>query len=217
MSAQAEPEATGRSTRTQRRVSQMRARLVEVAEALLFEGGVQSVTAEAVAQRADVSLQTVYNRIGGQQALLLAVAERALKQTREFMQTAYDDNGTVVERLLRVGETYIRLAFDRPQAFKVFVNPPEDPEAIEKIAALATEEHQRLTELLREGIDAGEFTTGLHPESAATALWGMLNGMLSVALRTDAMRPDTVSPESLVSAATTIIESGVLTHPTHNS
>ena len=213
----AQPEATGRSTRTQRRVSQMRARLVEVAETLLFEGGAQAVTADVVAQRADVSLQTVYNRIGGQQALLLAVAERALEQTREFMLTAYDGNGTVAERLLRVGEIYIRLAFERPQAFKVFVDPPEDLDAIETIAALAAEEHQRLTVLLREGIDAGEFTADLHPESAATALWGMLNGMLSVALRTDAMRPDTVSPESLVAAAATIIESGVLTHPTRDS
>lgn len=193
----------------QRRVAEMRTRLVDAAESLLFEGGAPAVTAELVAQRADVSLQTVYNRIGGQQALLVAVAERALEQTREFMQSAYDGNGPVDERLRRVGETYIRLAFDRPQAFKIFANPPEDPGAIERIAALATEQHQRLTELLREGIGAGEVAADLHPESAATALWGMLNGMLSVALRTDAMRPETVTPESLVAAASTIIETGL--------
>ncbi|MET7611017.1 TetR/AcrR family transcriptional regulator [Streptomyces seoulensis] len=197
------------STRMQRRVAEMRTRLVDVAENLLFEGGTPAVTAELVAQRADVSLQTVYNRIGGQQALLVAVAERALEQTREFMQSAYDGKGSVGERLHRVGETYIRLAFDRPQAFKIFANPPEDPGAIERIAALATEQHQRLTELLREGIDAGEVAADLHPESAATALWGMLNGMLSVALRTDAMRPETVAPDSLVAAAITIIETGL--------
>lgn len=193
----------------QRRVTEMRTRLVDVAESLLFEGGAPAVTAELVAQRADVSLQTVYNRIGGQQALLVAVAERALEQTREFMQSAYDGDGSVDERLRRVGETYIRLAFDRPQAFKIFANPPEDPESIERIAALATEQHERLTELLREGIDAGEVAADLHPESAATALWGMLNGMLSVALRTDAMRPETVAPDSLVAAAVAIIETGL--------
>lgn len=187
----------------------MRARLVDVAENLLFEGGAPAVTAEMVAQRADVSLQTVYNRIGGQKALLVAVAERALEQTREFMRSAYDGKGSADERLRRVGETYIRLAFDRPQAFKIFVNPPEDPGAIEQIAALATEQHQQLTDLLREGMDAGELTAGLHPESAATALWGMLNGMLSVALRNDAMRPETVAPDSLVTAAITIIETGL--------
>jgi AcrR family transcriptional regulator len=205
-----QPEAPKTSTRMQRRVTEMRTRLVDVAETLLLEGGTQAVTAEVVAQRADVSLQTVYNRVGGRQALLLAVAERALEQTREFMQTAYDGDGSVAERLRRVGEAYIRLAFDRPQAFKIFANPPEDPESIEKIAALATEQHQQLTRLLREGIEAGEFSAGLHPESAATALWGMLNGMLSVALRTDAMRPDTVTAQSLVTAASTIIEIGIV-------
>lgn len=199
------------STRMQRRVAEMRTRIVDVAETLLLEGGAQAVTAEMVAQRADVSLQTVYNRVGGQQALLLAVAERALEQTREFMQTAYDGDGPVDERLRRVGETYIRLAFDRPQAFKIFANPPEDPESIEKIAALATEQHRQLTDLISEGVDTGELAAGLHPESAATALWGMLNGMLSVALRTDAMRPDTVTPESLVATASAIIETGLRT------
>ncbi|MEU6564871.1 TetR/AcrR family transcriptional regulator [Nocardia nova] len=209
MALQSKSENPGTSTRMQRRVIEMRARLVDVAETLLFEGGAQAVTADVVAQRADVSLQTVYNRVGGRQALLLAVAERALEQTREFMQTAYDGSGSVDERLRRVGETYIRLAFDRPQAFKIFANPPEDPESIEKIAALATEQHQRLTDLLREGIDTGDFTADLHPESTATALWGMLNGMLSVALRTDAMRPDTVTPQSLVAAAITVLETGI--------
>lgn len=210
MALQSKSESPATSTRMQRRVTEMRARLVDVAEALIFEGGAQAVTADVVAQRADVSLQTVYNRVGGKQALLLAVAERALEQTREFMATAYDGNGSVVERLLRVGETYIRLAFDRPQAFKIFANPPEDPESIEKIAALATEQHQQLTGLLREGIDTGDFAANLHPESAATALWAMLNGMLLVALRTDAMRPDTVTPQSLVATASTIIETGIL-------
>jgi AcrR family transcriptional regulator len=214
MVLQSKAEAPKTSTRMQRRVTEMRTRLVDVAETLLLEGGTQAVTAEVVAQRADVSLQTVYNRVGGQQALLLAVAERALEQTREFMQTAYDGDGSVAERLRRVGEAYIRLAFDRPQAFKIFANPPEDPESIEKIAALATEQHQQLTCLLREGIDTGAFTAGLHPESAATALWGMLNGMLSVALRTDAMRPDTVTAQSLVTAASTIIETGILRRST---
>ncbi|MDF0531368.1 WHG domain-containing protein [Tsukamurella sp. 8F] len=209
MALQSKSETSEVPTRMQRRVTEMRSRLVDTAETLLFEGGAQAVTADVVAQRADVSLQTVYNRVGGRQALLLAVAERALEQTREFMQTAYDGNDSVDERLRRVGETYIRLAFDRPQAFKIFANPPEDPESIEKIAALATEQHQRLTGLLREGIDAGVLAADLHPESAATALWGMLNGMLLVALRTDAMRPGSVTPESLVAAATTIIETGV--------
>lgn len=203
-----EDEAKPTRTRTELRVAAMRARLVDVAEGLVVEGGVEALSADEVARRADVSLQTVYNRIGGQQALLIAVAERAMEETRTFLVPAYSQGGSVQERLRHIGESYIRLAFVRPQSFKIFANPPEDPEAIARIAALANEQHEQLTNLLREGIDNGELNRDLIPEAAATALWGMLNGMLSVALRHDAMRPDSVAPQALVDAAMTIIESG---------
>lgn len=195
--------------RTQRRVAEMRARLVDAAETLLVEGGIGALTADEVARRADVSLQTVYNRVGGKQALLLAVAERALEDARAFLTAVYDSDGTARDRISAVGEAYVRLAFERPQSFKIFINPPEDPEAIERIAALANDQHERLSALLRAGVECGELDSRLVPESTATALWGMVNGVLSVALRQDAMRPNSVSPEALIRTTFDIITSGL--------
>ncbi len=39
------------------------------------------MTLAAVAERADVAVQTIYNRVGGRDAVLMAVAERALQDS----------------------------------------------------------------------------------------------------------------------------------------
>jgi hypothetical protein len=97
-----------------------------------------------------------------------------------------------------VASAYIRLALERPQSLKIFANPPEHTEAIERVAALANDQHRLLADVLREGVETGEINPSLDPDVTATALWGMLNGLLMIALRQDAMRPASVTAEALV-------------------
>lgn len=85
---------TSKVTRATRRAAATRAAIVEAAEELLAEGGPSALTLEAVAERADVAMQTVYNRVGGRSAVLIAVAERALEDNRQYMDAAYATPGT---------------------------------------------------------------------------------------------------------------------------
>ena len=62
------------TTRTQRRSAALREQIVDAAEAILAQHGSQGLTMEAVSSQADVAVQTVYNRVGGRSALLVAVA-----------------------------------------------------------------------------------------------------------------------------------------------
>lgn len=196
-------------TRTQRRTADMRRRLVEIAESLLITEGVQGVTAEEVARRADVSLQTVYNRVGGQQALLLAIAERAMEENRAYIDQAYALSGTAEERGRNVFLAYVRFAFERPQPFRILANPPGEPSAVAKIAAMAAEQNARQAEIIRDGIAEGSVNPALDPEITAHAIWSMLNGLLLLALREDGLRPSSVTPEALVESALAMVEFGL--------
>lgn len=199
-------------TRTQRRTIQAREAILDAAESILSEGGIAALTTEEVARRTDIAIQTVYNRVGGKQALLIAIAERALEATRAFLDVAYAEGGTPDEQIRRVSLAYARLAFERPHSFRVFANPPEEPEAIKRVAELANEQHAKLANIIQQGIDAGLVRPALNPEVTATALWAMMNGLLTIALREDAMRPSMVSPQALVEMAFLVLESG-LQHP----
>lgn len=196
-------------TRTQRRAADMRQRLVDVAEALLIEGGAAAVTTEEVARRADVSLQTVYNRVGGKPALLLAIAERAMEANRRYLDDAYAAPGSAEERGLRVFQAYVRFGFERPQQFRILANPPEEPAAIARIAAMAAEQNAKQAAIIREGIAEGRVSPALDPDITANAIWSMLNGLMGLALREDGLRPAGVSPEALVQTALMMVEFGL--------
>lgn len=196
-------------TRTQRRAADMRQNLVEIAETLLIEGGMAAVTADEVARRADVSLQTVYNRVGGKPALLIAIAERSMEENRAYVDKAYDGKGTPEERGLRIFNAYVSFAMERPHQFRILANPPEDPETISRIGAMAREQIAHMAAIIRDGIAEGWIDPEMDPDSTANAVWSMMNGVLTLALRDDALRSESVSREALVQSALTIIQSGI--------
>lgn len=206
--AEATPAAL---TRTQRRAAEMRAHLVEVAEALLIEGGAEAVTADEVARRADVSLQTVYNRVGRKPDLLLAIAERAMEVNRRYVDAAYEGGGTVEDRAMRIFSAYTRFAFEHPQQFRVLIQPLGEPQALARIAALAREQNTKLAQLIRDGVEAGLVDPRLDPAAAANALWAMMDGMLQLALREDGLRPPDVTPGALVANAMVLLDAGLRT------
>lgn len=52
------------TTRTARRTAATHRAIVDAAEAVMLESGSDALTLDAVADRADVAVQTIYNRIG---------------------------------------------------------------------------------------------------------------------------------------------------------
>lgn len=209
MSQQTASSPPAAPTRTQRRVMEMREHLIDLAEALLIEAGVAGVSADEVARRADVSLQTVYNRVGRKPDLLIAIAERAMEVNRRYVDAAYDGGGTIEERAMRIFSAYTRFAFEHPQQFRILANPPGEPEALSRIAAMAREQNAKLARLIGDGIDAGLLDRHLDPAAAANALWAMMDGLLLLALREDGMRPPEVSPQALLANAMVMLESGL--------
>lgn len=197
-------------TRADRRSEATARAVVDAAAALLAEGGPHAVTLAAVAERADVAVQTIYNRVGGRDAVLMAVAERALTAHRAYLDTAYASTGTVAERLRRVAEAYVTFAIERPHEFRLLAFPPQDAPARQEVVALVREQNSRLAGLVREGLDDGTVTPALDPEVAAIALWRMWDGVVSLAFRPDDLR---VAPGDLVSLLLTVgavMERGLL-------
>ena len=118
--------------------------------------------------------------------------------------------GTPEERGLRIFNAYVSFAMERPHQFRILANPPEDPEAISRIGALAREQIAHMAAIIRDGIAEGWVNSEIDPENAANAVWSMMNGVLTLALRDDTLRSESVSRESLIRSALTIIQSGLM-------
>ncbi len=187
-------EAEPTPSRTARRAAANREAIVDAAEELLVEGGLSAVTVEAVAERADVAIQTVYNRVGRRPEVLVAVSERAVEENRRYMAPAFASGGTPLARLAAVASAYVNFAQERPQQFELLNTPPDEPVALERIADKVDEQMGLLAGILADGVADGSFDPALDPPVAATALWAMLEGVLTLGWRPDRK---VVGPESV--------------------
>jgi AcrR family transcriptional regulator len=197
-------------TRTQQRAAANRRAVVDAARGIIADQGVEALTLEAVAEQADVAVQTIYNRVGGRAAVLTAVAEQALDESRVYMDPAYTAEGSVEQRLLLVTAAYARFARERPHEFRILVEPPHERDAVERIAAMTRTQNARLAGLLREGTDIGVLRADLDPDELATALWATLNGLLALAWRPGSLRAEPEVIDRLVASYIATVSEGLL-------
>jgi AcrR family transcriptional regulator len=200
-------------TRTQRRTEEMRRTIIEIASQILAESGTAALSAEEVARRADIAPQTVYNRVGGKGALLAAATESALLENRRHMDAAYAAPGSPLERILRAGTAYQRFALEQPIQFLLLASPPDDLETARTLMALVAEQNRKLEQALREGIACGEIRADIDPAAMATALWGMFNGVLTLAVRNDGFRLEDSAWEKVFASATHVLRAGLASRP----
>ncbi|CAM2759361.1 TetR/AcrR family transcriptional regulator [Skermania piniformis] len=193
-------------SRQGRKRAATRESIIDAAEALLERGGVDAVTLPAVSERADVALQTIYNRVGGRDAVLLAVAERALAANRDYMDEMYARPGTPEERIVAAGAAYAQFAAERPHQFRLLAAPPDLPEALDRIADLTDEQNGKLAAVLRDGVAAGTMRADLDVDQTATVLWAAFNGVLALSWRADRHR---AAPDQLLALLAAIVADGI--------
>lgn len=195
-------------SRTQRKKNEMRRHIVEVAAQLLASHGIDGLTAEAVAQEADVALQTVYNRVGGKPALIAAVTEMAVAENRRYMDDAYAQEGEPMARLERAANAYAEFAFKNPHLFLLLNSPPDD-EATQQMVELKDIQNGKAIQAYREGVQLGMLRSDLPPDEAITVLWAMINGVLMLALRPGAHRLPDEKRASVLAVVASILRQGL--------
>jgi AcrR family transcriptional regulator len=77
----------------QARSQQTRNRLLDAAEALLREGGLESATVPAIAERAGVAVGSVYRRFSDKDAVLRSIYERFFARSIAANREAFADHG----------------------------------------------------------------------------------------------------------------------------
>lgn len=200
-------------SRTQRKTKATRDSIVNAAAALLASGGDAAVTMDAVSEYADVSVQTIYNRVGGRPALLIAACEQALLELDAYMTAAFSSEGTVVQRLHAVIDSYARFASESPVQFRVLAEPPDEPGSLLLLTRKGDAEGNAVVALLREGIEDGSFDSAVDPVLTARVLWASMNGVLSLAWRPDVVPQQPEDQAVLVQEAKRLFLRCVIAQP----
>jgi hypothetical protein len=105
---------------------------------------------------------------------------------------------------------YTKFAKERPHQFRILVEPPNEPEALTRIANLIREQNAKLGALIRRGIDEEVVDGGFDPELTSTALWAMMNGVLSLMWRTDSLQADAAQTDAMFGMVMKMLTDGLM-------
>src|SRR6187455_1517615 len=88
------------SGRRERRKLEVRRRMIEAAQALFEEKGVQAATVAEICERADVAHKTFFNHFPAKQDLVRAMAHEAIEFLLDDIAAATASGRTAAERLV---------------------------------------------------------------------------------------------------------------------
>lgn len=170
------PAATGRR---ERRKLEVRRRMIEAAESLFEEKGVQAATVAEICERADVAHKTFFNHFPAKQDLVRALAEASIEVLLEEIAAARESGADTASRLTAF--------FDRVAARAAAAGPMHRELLTEIIHAAqqAAEEpanarrlHAAFEAIVRDGIAAGEVTRRHPPETLTETVVGVYYALM---------------------------------------
>jgi AcrR family transcriptional regulator len=115
----------GIAERKEREKQQRREEIIQAAEQVFFSKGFDRSTMDDVAEKAELSKGTLYLYFISKEDLHMAVARKAIRLLREFTQKAAEGEGSVLEKLGRMGRACIDFSRTHPDRMKAIMTLEE--------------------------------------------------------------------------------------------
>jgi len=162
-------------------VAEFRERLLEAAERLFAQRGEDGVSMRLLATDLGVSAMTPYRYFKDKDQILAAVRTRGFDSFAEAMERALASSPDPLVSSRRVGEAYIKFAFDHPAAYRLMfdLNQPTTFEHPDLVRA-ATRARRTLTDHVVVLIEAGLLEGDL--QRLAHVFWSSIHGLVVLKL-----------------------------------
>ena len=161
--------------------NERRQSLVQAAMHLIAEGGFERLRTRDIAARAGVNIATLHYYFARKEDLIQGVVEYLLRQfMMAYLPSSPFDMRTPLEQIRGEFAEMQYLLQEKPEMFVVLnelmLRSLHEPTIREAIGWLDTGWHGYLTQVIRDGIEQGQFRAELDPASAATWLILLVQG-----------------------------------------
>jgi AcrR family transcriptional regulator len=166
---------------SQEAVGEFRERLIDAAERLFAQRGLEAVTLRQLAGEIGVSPMTPYRYFVDKNAILAAVRARAFTRHAEALEAAWAAHKDhPIGASNAVGEAYVAFAFAHPEAYKLMfdISQPDETDYPEFMAA-AERSRRTMTRHLEGLAAAGQFDGD--PGLVGHMYWAALHGAIMLA------------------------------------
>ncbi|WP_328929028.1 TetR/AcrR family transcriptional regulator [Streptomyces sp. NBC_00190] len=172
----------------------LRAALLERAEAVLAESGVDGLSLRALARDLGVSHAAPSRHFRDRQALLDALAVSGFTRLNERLRTAAESPGPVAARLAELGRAYVDFAVTHAPLLNLMFTAKHADDSSAELKELGHRSLEATAELIAQAQREGGSVRAGDPARLAQVAFSTLHGLATLAL--GSLLDDTPLPEA---------------------
>jgi AcrR family transcriptional regulator len=165
--------------------------ILKVARKLFFDKGFKSVTIDNIAAKAELSKGSIYLCFDSKEEIYVQVLITENIERNKKNSNFLDKEASAAELLLEFTSNYIDYFLGNNELFRILMtfmlhsdqmNLTEEQDS--QLIRTTNENIWIISEIIQKGIDSGEFSPGINVRQVQNAVWGLLNGIISLYLFT---------------------------------
>ena len=175
----------GINERKEREKEQRREEIINAAEKVFFEKGLQIATMDEIADRAELGKSTLYLYYKSKEDLYLAVLLRGSEILLHRFEKVVASGGPTLKLIADLGEAYYDFFKEDKNYFRMmyfFENPQMHKQVSPEMMELCSTSNWRIWNLIigliQRGMDEGIIQKNLNPRQIAVMLWSNSNGLM---------------------------------------
>jgi AcrR family transcriptional regulator len=172
--------------RRRREKENRKSAILKAARKLFFEKGFKSVTVESIARKAELSKGAVYLYFKSKDEIYSQILLDDIDKFHKKVADLFGEGGQASDMLFRLSSTYVdfflrdRELFRILMTFMLHANHSNLPEDLQNHIIKSTNKTIFMEKIFQYGVDRGEFPPSTNVRQCRNALWGLLNGIISL-------------------------------------
>jgi len=173
--------------RRKREKENRKSTILKAARKLFFEKGFKSVTVESIAKKAELSKGAVYLYFKSKDEIYSQILLNDIDKFHEGVSGLLEGGGKASDMLFQLSSIYVDFFLKDRELFRILItfmlhaNHSNLPDDLRNHIIKSTNKTVDVIEIiLKYGIDSGEFPPSINIRLNRNALWGLLNGILSL-------------------------------------
>jgi len=165
--------------------------ILKAARKLFFEKGFRQVTVENIAREAEFSKGSIYLYFSSKEEIYSQILLNDIDKFHDRVADILQGPSSASEALIRVAEIYVDFFLNDRELFRILMNfmlriddmnLPEDMN--NHIIKAMNRTISIIEQVFKYGIEKGEFPPDINLRMNRNAIWGLLNGIISLHLFT---------------------------------
>ncbi len=163
--------------------------ILKAARKLFLEKGFKTVTVESIARKAELSKGSIYLYYNSKEEIYTQILLSDIDKFHNHIADLLQNPSNASEALVRLADIYVDFFLNERELFRILMtfmlhttdmNLPQDLNR--QIIKTTNRTIGIIEEIFNYGIERGEFPATINVRQNRNAIWGMLNGVISLYL-----------------------------------